>query len=106
MRIIIDIETVYEDWDIGGGPPARTMKKQALHKEYPDLDSLWVKYIELEYELRILEMNERHGELRNAVRIVQTLGEIQVIRQKAEKAREDYELLLKLLWDHNDGINL
>lgn len=107
MRKVIDIEIVYEDWDIGGGTRPKIIKEQSLRLEYSDLDLLWIRYSELVYERKILkEMNERYAESSEVDKLIDTLYKIKIVNQQVEAAKLEYDLLLKLLWDNEDGIDI
>ena len=102
MIIISPIETMLK-WpmDITPWPNnRRTMKERALREEYPDLDLLWLKYIDLVDKLNTLG-EENEWRMATEVKLIQIN-----LRAKVEKANQDYNLLLKLLWDNGDGINL
>jgi len=108
MILIFDIETVLEGpFDGFSGPSARTAKEQSLRKEFSDLNLLWVKYAELVYERKVLkETNERYVDSCEISIMIPILEQIRDIEDEMVKAKEEYELLLKLLWDNDDGINL
>lgn len=104
MKIIVDIETVSL---AGYNYSIKAIKEQSLRKEYPDLDASWLKYTELTYELKILkEMNERYAESSEVNKLIDTLYKIKIVNQQVEAAKLEYDLLLKLLWDNEDGITL
>ena len=109
--IVIDIETVDQYWKGYVGMTrleaarknARTAREQWLRTTYPDLDLLWIKYADLVYELKTLkETNERY---------IDSLDELIILSETADvekavlKAKEDYDLVLKLLWDDRGGVH-
>ena len=110
MKVIFDIETVDKDWYLNmssrmeaARKRARAAREQWLRKTYPDLDLLWLKYADLDYELRTLnETSKRYIDTPDELIILQEVAEIE---RATLKAKEEYDLVLKLLWDDRGGVH-